>query len=457
MSLKERLKAFIKTTLYPFQQMGMRYIKRSKGRILVGDDMGLGKTIQVLSWLAVNPSKKPVIIITPASAKYNWEDQIKEHTKMKCVVLSGQKPYPITESIAIINYDIISYWKEDLIKFKPCVMVLDECHYVKNRGTKRTKTCKELSRKMMCVVPMSGTPLINGPVEFFPVLNMIDPKEFSSFWKYAFKYCDPKPGWRGRGYDFTGASNLKHLRKRIKPYFFRRTKKQVLKQLPEKRRTILTIDINNTKEYFQAKENFLEWYKEKGNKITKKLKRAQAWVKLGQLKQLVAKGKLKTACQWIDDFLSSTQEKLVVFVYHRKIFNKLIEKYKKIAAVGGKAGKERQRQVKKFQTDPGCTLFIGTIKADKESITLTASSTVLFLELGWTPSEHDQAEDRVNRIGQTDNKINMYYMLGKNTIDQHVWEIIERKRKVINQIMGGKSRSHTHTSFSNIIRLLKGK
>ncbi len=124
----------------------------------------------------------------------------------------------------------------------------------------------------------------------------------------------------------------------------------------------------------------------------------------------------------------------------------------------GKAGKERQRQVKMFQEEEWCRLFLGTLKADKESITLTAASTVLFLELGWTPSEHDQAEDRVYRIGQKDNKVNVYYILGKNTVDQYVWNIIEKKRKVIDEIMSGKSKSNIQlVDFEEIFQQLKGK
>lgn len=458
MSLRDRLKRVLKTKPYKFQLKGIRFLKRTKGRALIGDDMGLGKTIQVLGWLAVNPSKRPAIIITPSNAKYNWADQISQHTWMDYEVLHGRSPFPLSASIVIINYDIVSYWKQALMEIRPHVVVLDECHYVKTRGAKRTKACREISRKAKCVIPMSGTPIINRPIEFFPVLNMVNSKDFSSFWRYAFRYCNPKKGWQGRGWDFTGASNLDELRRRIQPFFIRRMKTEVLKELPEKRRTMLPVEISNLREYQQAKMDFLDWYRSKaGSKAAKRARKAEALVKLGQLKQLVAKGKIKRAYEWIDDFLFSTGEKLVVFVYHRDIFATLVERYKKFAAVGGKAGKERQQQVKRFQTSPKCRLFIGSIKADKESITLTAASTVLFLELGWTPSEHDQAEDRVNRIGQQDNKVNAYYILGKNTIDQHVWDVIEEKRKVIGKIMDGEAQGHFQTDVNDIIQLLKGR
>jgi SWI/SNF-related matrix-associated actin-dependent regulator 1 of chromatin subfamily A len=421
--------------------------------------MGLGKTIQILGWLSVNPGKRPAVIVTPANAKYNWADQIKQHTKMKCQILSGRTPHTITKSIIIINYDILFYWTDTLINIRPKALVLDECHYIKNRTAKRTKACKILSKNIPHIIPMSGTPIINRPVEFFPVLNIIQPKKFSSFWKFAFRYCAPKRGWQGRGWDFSGADHLDELQELIKPFLLRRMKKDVLTQLPTKRRTILPVEINNKNEYEKAKEFFLQWYKKKAGKgAAKRAKKAQALVKLGQLKQLTAEGKLSAAYEWIDNFLFSTKEKLVVFVYHKNIFNALTKKYKKIATIGGKSGKERQEQVRKFQTNSYHRLFIGTIKADKESITLTAASTVLFIEIGWTPSEHDQAEDRVNRIGQTDNKINVYYLLGRDTIDQYVWSLIENKRKVIDQIMNKNYKSQKDVNnVLDIIQLLKGK
>jgi SWI/SNF-related matrix-associated actin-dependent regulator 1 of chromatin subfamily A len=458
-SLIKRLKKALRTKPLQYQYTGIKFIERKGGRVLIGDDMGLGKTLEALGWIGIHPEQRPVVIVTPASAKYNWEEQIKEHTReLFPQVLSGRKPTPVKSDILIINYDIIHWWKQALIKLKPAVLVFDEFHKLKTRNTRRTKACRELSRKVKHIMPLSGTPIVNRPVEFFPILNILFPKKFPSFWKYAFRYCDPVPGWKGRSWNFTGASNLEELHEKIKPFFLRRLKINVMKELPPKRRSIIPVDISNRSEYRHAKEDFIQWYRTKaGTAKAKRARKAQALVRIGQLKQLTAEGKYKNACEWIDDFLETTDEKLVVFVYHRAIFDLLTKKYKSISAIGGKSGEQRQKEVKKFQTNPKCRLFLGTIGADKESITLTASSTVLFLELGWTPSEHDQAEDRVNRIGQTDNKISVYYMLGKNTIDQYVWDVIEKKRKIIDQVVDGKNESDNRLLLDRIIDSLKGE
>jgi SNF2 family DNA or RNA helicase len=221
----------------------------------------------------------------------------------------------------------------------------------------------------------------------------------------------------------------------------------VLKELPPKQRIVLPVDIDNRREYERAKKDFLEWVEDrKGEEAAEKAANAKALVKIGALKALVSEGKLKAAKQWISDFLRESSEKLVVFCYHRNLFNRLKEVYPN-AAFGGKAGEERQKEINRFQNDPECRLFIGTIKADNTGITLTAASTTLFLELGWTPADHDQAEDRVNRIGQEADSISAYYLLAKDTIEEYVWELLEKKREICSAILDGNRKSQMALKF----------
>jgi len=446
MSLKElkpRLQKVMRTKPRKFQAQGIRFLERNKGRAIVGDDMGVGKTIQVLGYLALHPEVRPVVIVCPANAKYEWEDQINQHIKdMKCEVLTGQKPYKTKADVLIVNYDIVSYWKEALAKLGIKGLVMDECHKVKNLKTQRTATCKELSKKCKVVIPMSGTPIVNRPVEFFPVLNMLYPSEFGSFWKYAFRYCQPRKGFRGQGWRFDGATNTEELHERVSPFMIRRMKSEVLTELPPKQRIMINVDITNRREYDSAQNDFLKWLeKNQGKKAAKKASKAVEFVRMGQLRRLAAQGKLKACKAWIDDFLETTDEKLVVFSFHKDIFAALSKHYAKISCFGGKAGPKRKEEVRRFQSDPSKRLFIGSVNADKEAITLTAASTVLFIETGWTPGEQDQAEDRVNRFGQLAKRISAYYLIGRNTIDEHVWSLIEKKRRVVGAVIDGKDQN----------------
>jgi SWI/SNF-related matrix-associated actin-dependent regulator 1 of chromatin subfamily A len=217
-------------------------------------------------------------------------------------------------------------------------------------------------------------------------------------------------------------------------------KSEVLTELPKKQRIKIQVDITNRSEYNKAKTDFLSWYKNHtGITKTKKIEKMMYFIKIGQLKQLVALGKIYPAITWIDDYLSEdSNRKLVVFCHHKAVQRLLYNHYKKISARGGKSGAKRSLEVFKFQKNKRYRLFIASLKADRESITLTAANAVLFLELGWTPGEHDQAEDRINRIGQKQDSITAYYMLGKNTVDDSVWDKIQKKRGVVDTILDGK-------------------
>lgn len=442
MLIKERLKEVLKTEPREFQVKGIEFLEAQKGRALLGDDMGLGKTIQVLGYLALHPELSLIIIVCPSSAKYEWQSQIENHTKnLSCEILNGRKPYPVKERILVINYDILPYWEAYLLTLKPQALILDECHYVKNQRVKRTMASKKISSVCKVVIPLSGTPIINRPSEFFPVLNMIRPSEFGSFWHYAFRYCAPKRAFRGQGWDFSGSQRPEELHRRVSPFMIRRMKEEVLMELPPKQRIPIFIDLSNRKEYVQARDGFLTWYRaEKGAEKAETAEKAEAFVKIGQLRQVAAQGKLRAAKEWIRDYLDSTDGKLVVFAYHRAIFQNLVESFTKICACGGGAGEARHKEVQRFQTDPKCRIFIGSIKADKEAITLTAANTVVFVEQGWTPGEHDQAEDRINRIGQKADSITAYYFLGKDSIDEYLWDLIEKKREIITKILDGEEK-----------------
>lgn len=435
-----RLKKVMKTKPRKFQIKGIMFMEKMNGRALLGDDRGLGKTIQVLGYLAINPELRPAIIACPANAKYEWEEQLFQHTKnLDCQVLTGQKPYPIKKDIIIVNYDILSYWENVLINLNPVFLGLDEAHYIKNLKAKRTASCQKIGKNINAIIPMSGTPIVNKPVEYFPVLNMICPKEFPSFWKYAFRYCDPKKGFRGQGWRFDGATNTKDLYNRVKPFMIRRLKEEVLPELPPKQRIYVPIEISNRREYDKASKDFLKWYEEEyGRRRKEKAKKSSALVKIGKLKELAEIGKLKTAIEWIDEFLETTDEKLVIFCFYSTVFEQITKHYSKIACLGRQSGRKRKEAIKQFQSDNTKRLFIGTISADKEAITLTAASTSLFIGMGFTPGGQDQAEDRILRIGQEASSVNIYYLIGRNTIDEYVWDIIEKKRKIVSQIIDGK-------------------
>ncbi|MDD5006883.1 MAG: DEAD/DEAH box helicase [Syntrophorhabdaceae bacterium] len=434
----------LKLPIRPFQHLGVGFITSRQGRALIADDMGLGKTVQALAWIHYKKAY-PALIVVPATAKLNWEAEVKKWLpdNISCSVLFGLNGNHASlvsnrPKITVINYDILDSWSSTFDNIN--TLVLDEAHFVKNKKAKRSMAVRTVAKKAKNIIALSGTPIINRPAEFFNVLNLLAPEHFNNFWYYAKKFCSPK--YNRFGWNFTGSSNTEELHKLlIKTVMIRRTKSEVLKELPTKVRTVVPIEIDNKAEYQRAQDDFVKWVRDNfGEAKAVKASNAEALARIEGLKQLTIKGKLKNIVSWIQDFLESDQ-KLVVFAIHHFTIDALLSSFPKEICVkldGRDEVHKRQQAINSFQNDPKVRLFVGNIKAAGTAINLTAASNTCFTELGWTPGEHEQAEDRVHRIGQEADSVSAYYLLGVKTIEEEIAELIDNKRQVLSRILDGK-------------------
>ncbi len=237
----------------------------------------------------------------------------------------------------------------------------------------------------------------------------------------------------------------------------RRLKKDVLKELPDKTRTVIPLQIENEKEYTKAKDDFITWLTAKSAAKAKRAASAQTLVQMGYLKRLAAELKMKAVFKWIDDFLEESNNKLVLYGIHRNILNSIHEKYKKqsIILLGGLADKKRKLAVESFQNLPNFRIFIANISAAGEGITLTAASDLAFVELDWVSGKHIQAEDRIHRIGQK-NAANIYYLIAQNTIEEELCELIQKKQKVVSAILDGDDNINNLDIYSKLVNSIKG-
>jgi len=427
--------------LRKYQKQGVLFTHSREGRVLIADDMGLGKTIQAIGYLYSLPKKRPAVIVCPATVKFNWENEIRKwlpHEKI--VIASGQKPSKLQSfTILIINYDILHYWSTFLRKKDIEVLILDECQYLKNMEAKRTKAARRLSKTIPNLIALSGTPIENHPYEFYSILSMIDKQLFTSSWEYAEAYCAPRFHERF-GWDFTGSSNSEGLNNLLtSTIMIRRKKTEVAKEIPEKTRIILPLELTNRKEYTEAKGDFIQYLrKTKGEKTAKRGEKAKALVQLSYLKQLTVEGKIKACLDWIADFVE-TGNKIVAFAAHRKTIDYIMSKFPKIAVKidGSCSQSARKLAVEKFQTDPNTLLMVGNIKAAGVGITLVAASNACFVELADTPTKQDQAEDRICRIGQKAKQVNIYYLIGRDSVEEPIMQMLDTKRKVIDKVIDG--------------------
>jgi SWI/SNF-related matrix-associated actin-dependent regulator of chromatin subfamily A-like protein 1 len=423
---------------YPYQYEGVAFIDLNNGRALIADEMGLGKTVETLAWLQLHRDRTPILIVSPASLKLNWELEYQAWLPNPNIeILSGEKPWQPTADVLIINYDILPKWVKILRKLRIQIMITDECQYYKNDKAKRTKAVKFLSQSIPYFLALSGTPIENHPVEIINAVFIIKPDLFISPWHFKHEYCGAKHN--GFGWDFNGASNTQKLHKILTDtIMIRRLKKDVLKELPEKQYSYIPMELNNQKEYDEAKNNVIAFVREnKGAAAALKANKAKALVQLGILKQLAVKGALKQSISWIQDFVD-TDNKLVVFATHKFVIDALMEVFGNIAVkIDGSVNMaNRQKAVDKFQFDPNCKLFIGNIDAAGVGITLTAASSVAFLELPWGPGKLKQAIDRIHRIGQQF-CVNVYYLFAINTIMQSNARLIDQKQKTIDAVLDG--------------------
>lgn len=427
----------LKGQLYPFQRAGVEFLERANGRAIIGDEMGLGKTVQAAAWLHLHPECRPAVIVVPASLKENWRRElirwIAEPGRIIC--LEGRTPAIVRADILIINYDILPYWQPTLSIMRPAAVIADEAHMAKNPKAARSKALAALAKTTKHFIPLTGTPVLNRPQELFSLLNLVDSTAWPSFWRFAKKYC--APSHNGFGWDFNGASDLEDLYQRTRPYILRRTKKDVLTELPAKRRANIVITMD---------EKGKAAYQKRLSEVQQHLTGMHGPVKLSVehiseiegLKQDAVMAKLGAAVDWIRDFIEV--EKLVVFCWHTAVADRLMQVFKgqAVQLTGSTPAADRQKVVDRFQTDETCRLFVGNIKAAGVGITLTAASNVAFLELGWTPADMSQAEDRVHRIGQTES-VTAWYLLAAGTIEEDIAELLEAKAEVVDAVTDGKS------------------
>lgn len=417
-----------------------------------------GKTLQALLYLNRHPSIKPVVIICPAGLKTNWKYEARNCFGLNATILEGTRPNPIPkqEQVVIINYEILQFWLTELKRFCPMIVILDEAHYVSNRRAIRSKATKDLVKNSPKVVALTGTPLTNRPADLFSIVNILRPDLFPSFYPYGQRYCGAKLApW---GWEYKGATNLKELHNILeKNMMIRRKKEDVLTELPSKRHNYIHVMLSNRKEYNKVRDAFIEWITNVDPAKAKRAMRAEKLSQLGYLKRVCGELKLKSVMLWIDDYLQSSDGKLVVFAIHKAVIKALKERYKKNCVVvdGSTSMKDRSLAVKSFQEGKP-RLFIGNIQAAGTGLTLTAASDLVFIELAWTSVAHSQAQDRIHRIGQKES-VNIYYLIAEDTIEEQLLDLLRRKQKILDKVVDGRSYKQEESIQEQLIKKAFGK
>jgi SWI/SNF-related matrix-associated actin-dependent regulator 1 of chromatin subfamily A len=422
--------------LRPFQRAGVAYALRSR-RCFIADSMGLGKTIQALAVIAAD-ALYPAVVVCPASVKFNWErESAKWIPNVRHGLVSEQKKI-LSDGISILTYGELSKWADLISEASPKALICDESHYCKSHKSIRSKLVKEIAKNIPVdgvVLCLTGTPITNRPAEFINQLQILKRLEELGGWKhFIYHYCDAKDTRWGLKID--GAAHLDELNHNMRSLcYIRREKSDVLKELPPKQRSVIPVMISNRHEYNQISEITNEWLRENKGLRSKHMEKM---TKISACKHVAAQGKIASIVEWVQDFCESG-EKLVLFADHISIQKSLYEGLSPLGCAhvfGEDLPEVRQNEVDRFQNDKRVRVIVVSLGAGSVGITLTASSNVAFAEMGWTPAIHDQAEDRVHRIGQSDS-VTAWYFIGIDTVDEQIAKLIDKKRIVTSQAVVG--------------------
>jgi SWI/SNF-related matrix-associated actin-dependent regulator 1 of chromatin subfamily A len=427
--------------LYPFQYVGVRFAELAGGRCLIGDDMGIGKTIQAIAYCALHQDQWPVLVICPSNVKYNWAKEVARWLPDTTVEVVNGYRGPIEEAdFTVINYDLMAKRFEQLDEMEFGISVLDESHYVKNNKAARTKATLSIADKSDSVLCLSGTAITNRPAEYFTTLNLLRKAQFSSWLNYVRRYCAAyNDGW---GWKTGGASNVEELHAVSRDFTIRRLKKEVMAELPDKiRQSIPVIPTKaELKEYRQRQRDWSDEYshiRDSG----RALPAGYVLNMLTDLRHNCGVMKVGPVSEWVLDYKENNERPIVVFAHHKNVVTPLLSIFKlkglRADTITGEVKSERRSDiVDEFQAGNLDVLVCSTLAA-KEGLTLTAADTVVFVEREWVPGWEEQAEDRVNRIGQDAKTVHALYFTVEGTIDEKFNHLIEQKRAVVRAVLDG--------------------
>ena len=410
-------------------------------KFILADDMGLGKTTAaVIASLESNARK--ILIVCPASLKINWQREIENYTDRRILLVEGRR-WGSTFDFYIINYDILKNFhttdkSEDSDDYKLLVnagfelAIVDEAHYISNNTAQRTRLLNDVLEQIPKVWLLTGTPMTSRPINYFNLLKIVESPLTLNWQSYVRRYCAGyqfRVGQR-KVWNTSGASNLDELRERTKSLVLRRMKTDIL-DLPEKIVTPVYLELRNTF-YDDELEEFMRISKDnkENESITVTLNR------LMKIRQLIAIEKVPYTCELIEKCIDQGK-KVIVFTNFTSSLDLLQEKYKKTCVtLDGRMSKERrQESVDKFQNNDKVKVFISNIIAGGVGITLTAAEIVIMNDLSFVPAHHSQAEDRAYRYGQK-NSVLVYYPIFENTIEKIVYNMLQKKKGIIDQVMG---------------------
>lgn len=439
-------------TLRTYQKQGLAWLHLLANQNIGGllaDDMGLGKTVQILSLLCMDSGgsekKMPALIVAPKSLVFNWINEAKKFAPdLKVLDHTGNKRSKDVEEFK--NYDVIlstyQTLRMDIELFRSMVFeffILDEAHYIKNPLSLSFKACRLVNAKKK--VALTGTPVENSLSDLLSILSVITPGLLS----------DAQINRWGKQKD---PETLKILSKALRPFILRRTKQEVLKDLPEKMEQVLFCELSESerKRYDEMKQHYWLQLSEKvENKgfdrskidvLEALLRLRQAACHQGLLdekKRASSSAKFELLLEQIEAVIQDGHKALVFSQFTTLLAllkTQLVKRNIAFEYLDGQT-KDRQERVESFQRNDDIKLFLLSLKAGGVGLNLTAADYVFILDPWWNPAAEDQAIDRTHRIGQT-KKVFAYKIIAKDTVEEKILELQKSKKALAKAVISNE-------------------
>lgn len=470
----------------PFQRAGIAY-GVSRPNFILADEMGLGKTIQALGIINADPTIRNVLLVVPSSLILNWKREAEKWLirpmRIRVIETMADAPSP-DDQLVIVNYDKFGYKEKSVPLFDALrsrqwdMVVADEAHRVKNPKAQRTKMIvgdllpKRGEPETVGLVGrakrrlfMTGTPWLNSPIELWPLLVAACPQlalleqgqpMSKSYWRFAYRWCVvEKTRW---GTNILGGKPqaMPRLQEELRAAcMVRRTKEEVLKELPAKVRQVITLEAKGMEreierenrafaqydDAFQELEAKVELAKASGDEdvyeqAVAKLRQAYrvAFEEMSKVRHAVAVKKMPMVIERVTDMVEEGVGKVIVFAHHRDVLEGMFSKfedagYEPAMIIGGQDRTEVEEGKARFQTDPKCKVIVCSIMAAGVGHTLTAANYVVFAELDWVPGNITQAEDRAHRIGQ-EKTVFVQHLVVDGSLDAKMAKTLVAKQEV---------------------------
>ena len=458
----------LESTLRYYQKTGFKWLKvldSYKFGGILADDMGLGKTIQLLAviidYVQNNEEKKTSIVVCPSSLSLNWQNEAAKFAKdLKTQVIHGtakerQKQIENLEQydLIITSYDLlkrdIENYKKKNYEFK--FIIADEAQYLKNSNTQNAKSIKEI--KAQTRYALTGTPIENSLSELWSIFDYIMPG-------YLFTYKKFKNTFEVPIAKENSAIAMEKLKMLIEPFVLRRTKKEVLTELPEKTVTVLNSEMKEEQE--QIYINYLAQIKQEVADLVKDTGFEKNQIKilagLTRLRQICChpslflsnyegeSSKLEQCMEIVEEGVQSGHKMLLFSVYTSmfEIIEKELQKrdIKYFKLTGSTKVEERLDLVDEFNQNPDIKVFLVSLKAGGTGLNLIGADMVIHYDPWWNSSAENQATDRAYRIGQKNN-VQVYKLITKNSIEEKIYELQQKKTELIDNVLD------TQTTFIN--------